>query len=75
MVGNNLARDIRGANAVGMVSIWMVWNQRYPSVPMDDGETPQYQVSRAADLGALLAALRDGTETDSFRSSRAFPWN
>lgn len=75
MVGNNLARDIRDANAVGLVSIWMVWNQRYPSVPMDEGETPQYQVSTAADLGALLAALRDGTEPDGFRFLRPFPWN
>ncbi|HYI24009.1 MAG TPA: HAD-IA family hydrolase, partial [Thermomicrobiales bacterium] len=30
MVGNNLARDIRGTNALGLISIWLVWNRRYP---------------------------------------------
>jgi HAD superfamily hydrolase (TIGR01549 family) len=75
MVGNNLARDIRGANALGLVSIWMVWNQRYPSAPEDDAEKPRYQVSTAAELEALLGALRDGADADAYRFPRPFPWN
>jgi len=75
MVRNNLARDIRGANAVGLVSVWMVWNQRYPSVSADDAETPRFQVSTAADLAVLLAALRDGADASPFAYPRPFPWN
>src|SRR3712207_7040662 len=30
MVGNNLARDIRGANQLRLVSVWFAWNERYP---------------------------------------------
>ena len=36
MVGNNLARDSRGANALWLISIWRVWNQRYPYLCADD---------------------------------------
>ena len=74
MVGNNLARDVRGANALGLISIWLVWNQRYPTSPADAAEEPRYQVSTAADLDALLTALRDGDEAAAFTYPRPFPW-
>jgi putative hydrolase of the HAD superfamily len=75
MVGNNLARDIRGANALGLISIWMVWNQRYPLTCADDLETPDYQVSTAEDLGTLLAALEAGHDPAAWAHPRAFPWS
>jgi HAD superfamily hydrolase (TIGR01549 family) len=74
MVGNNLARDIRGANALGLVSIWLLWNQRYPSAPSDALEEPRFQVSTATELDALLAALRDGDDALRFAWPRPFPW-
>jgi putative hydrolase of the HAD superfamily len=74
MVGNNLARDIRGANAIGLISIWIAWNQRYPTTPADDAEKPRYQVGSAAQLGALLDALRSGSPTHEYTHPRPFPW-
>ena len=74
MVGNNLARDIRGANAVGLISIWLVWNERYPSAPADELEEPRYQVSTADDLWELVAALRDGADASRVAWPRPFPW-
>lgn len=74
MVGNNLARDIRGANALGLIGIWMAWNQRYPCACVGDLETPQYQVSTAADLEGLLAALDGGQDTARYRHPLPFPW-
>jgi putative hydrolase of the HAD superfamily len=74
MVGNNLARDIRGANALGLIGIWMVWNQRYPCACADDLETPEFQVSTAAGLDALLDALHAGTDTTAYRYPQPFPW-
>jgi putative hydrolase of the HAD superfamily len=74
MVGNNLARDIRGANALGLISVWLVWNQRYPTSPADDAEQPRFQVSTAADLEDLLMALRDGADATGFAFPRPFPW-
>ncbi len=74
MVGNNLARDIRGANALGLIGIWMVWNQRYPCACADEAVRPMFQVSTAADLDALLAALDAGGDTTAYRHPRPFPW-
>lgn len=75
MVGNNLARDIRGANALGLIGIWMVWNQRYPCACADEAERPMYQVSTVADLEGLLAALVAGADTVRYRFPRPFPWD
>ncbi len=61
MVGNNLARDIRGANALGLVSVWLRWNDRYPAHPTDALEHPAYEVHDAGELRTLLAALDRGS--------------
>lgn len=74
MVGNNLARDIRGANALGLISIWMVWNPDYPTVPAGPEETPDYQVGTADQLGRLLAALDGHLDATVFAHPRPFPW-
>jgi HAD superfamily hydrolase (TIGR01549 family) len=50
MVGNNLARDIRGANAVGMISIWLRHNDRYRTVPDGDHEQPRSTAFSCAEL-------------------------
>jgi len=74
MVGNNLTRDIRGANALGLIGIWMVWNQRYPCACADERERPEYQVSTAADLERLLMALDAGDDSAAYRHPLPFPW-
>jgi HAD superfamily hydrolase (TIGR01549 family) len=74
MVGNNLARDIRGANALGLVSIWLAWNERYPLEPADEDERPAYQVGDADELRALLAALDQGDDTAGHAYPRPFAW-
>lgn len=75
MVGNNLARDIRGANALGLTTVWLVWNQRYPIVCADDDETPDYQVSTAEDLERLLMALEQDHDPARYAHPRPFPWD
>jgi FMN phosphatase YigB (HAD superfamily) len=50
MVGNNLRRDVGGANALGLVSIWFHWNDRYPIQPADAMEQPSFEVHSAEDL-------------------------
>ena len=74
MVGNNLARDVRGANALGLISIWMVWNPDYPTVPAGPEETPDYQVGTAGELGQLLAALDGDLDATTYAHPRPFPW-
>ena len=50
MVGNNLARDIRGANQLGMISVWLDWSPRYPRTPASAIEIPRYTIARPIDL-------------------------
>jgi FMN phosphatase YigB (HAD superfamily) len=57
MVGNNLARDIKGANALGIISVWLDWSSRRSKVPADDTEIPRYTIRTPMDLLPLLEAL------------------
>jgi putative hydrolase of the HAD superfamily len=57
MVGNNLERDVVGANRLGLISIFFHWNDRRRSVPLTEEEQPDYTVSSAAELVALIEGL------------------
>jgi hypothetical protein len=57
MVGNNLARDIKGANAIGMISVWLDWAPRRAKVPADDSEIPQFTIKEPLELLSVLALL------------------
>lgn len=57
MVGNNLARDVRGANATGMQSIWTRFNERYPDTPADEAERPAFAVRDIAGLERVIREL------------------
>lgn len=57
MVGNNLSRDVRGANAAGLVSIWLRHNDRYPTIPSDETERPRFTASSCADVAEIIRGL------------------
>ena len=57
MVGNFLARDIKGANEVGMISVWLDWAPRRPKIPIDASETPHYTIKQPLELLALIDQL------------------
>lgn len=57
MVGNNLERDIVGANCLGLISVFFHWNDRRRSVPLSEEEEPHYTVTSAAELIALIDRL------------------
>src|SRR5690606_7095372 len=57
MVGNYLARDIKGANALGMISVWLDWAPRRPKVPAEARERPRYRIQQPLDLLPLLDEL------------------
>ncbi len=59
MVGNYLARDIKGANALNMISVWLDWAPRRPKVPADASEVPHWRITRPDELIALVARLED----------------
>ncbi len=57
MVGNNLRRDIKGANALGLVSIWFHWNDRYSTQPTDALEESAYVVHSPEELLERIDAI------------------
>ncbi|MCR5290666.1 MAG: HAD family hydrolase [Treponema sp.] len=57
MIGNNLIRDVVGANRYGITSILYDWSPRYDMTPKNAEETPDYRVSTSEELYALLEKL------------------
>jgi FMN phosphatase YigB (HAD superfamily) len=57
MVGNNLSRDIKGANQMGMISVHLDWTPRYPKTPADESERPDYTISQPLELIDLIERL------------------
>ncbi|GAB6930369.1 hypothetical protein JCM10914A_43520 [Paenibacillus sp. JCM 10914] len=57
MVGNNLSRDIKGANALGITSVFLSWTTRYPHKPADESESPVYTIAEPMQLVELVGRL------------------
>lgn len=57
MVGNNLARDIKGANNMGLISIWLSWSPRRSHTPADASEQPDYTINYPEQLLPLLTEI------------------
>ncbi len=57
MVGNNLKRDIVGANRFGVTSVLMAWSPRYCMEPGDREETPDYIIKEPSELVELAERL------------------
>ncbi len=60
MVGNNLARDIKGANILGLQTTFFDWSDRRPRVPAEPDETPEYTIKALSDLPLLLDMIERG---------------
>ncbi len=59
MVGNRLDRDVRGANQLGIVSVWLNWSPRYGKQPADELEKPDYEIELPAGLLSVLDELEN----------------
>jgi putative hydrolase of the HAD superfamily len=57
MVGNFLERDVKGANALGLISVWIDWAPRRPKSPKDPSEQPRYTIRLPLELLPILEAL------------------
>lgn len=57
MVGNNVERDIVGANRMGIISVLEDWSPRYRMTPANEEEKPDYVIHRPYELLELLEKL------------------
>ncbi len=60
MIGNNLSRDIVGANALGITSVFMSWSTLRSHVPADAAELPDYHIKSPSEFVGLLDHLEAG---------------
>ena len=61
MVGNNLERDIVGANRVGLTTVWSNWNDGdgYKEKPETELEFPDYEIGTLDELISLLPEIEE----------------
>lgn len=59
MVGNNLSRDIKGANQMGITSVFLSWTPRYPKQHADESEIPNYTITEPLELIELAERLNE----------------
>ena len=57
MVGNNLRRDIAGAKALGLTTVWIDWAPRRRKVPRTPDEHPDHTIAEPLELLAVLERL------------------
>ena len=65
MVGNHLARDIKGANALGIISVWLDWAPRRPKIPADDSEQPQFTIHTLLELLEVIVNVEQRLNANS----------
>ena len=57
MVGNHLERDIKGANALGIISVWLDWAPRRSKIPVDESERPAFTIRAPLELLDVIAQI------------------
>ena len=62
MVGNNLSRDIIGANRFGIRSVHMAWSPHYPKVASTPEEEPTFCIHQPEELLPLVDRLEKQLE-------------
>ena len=57
MVGNNIERDVAGANRFGITSVLLDWSPRYAYAPKNDDEIPNFRIHAPGELLDLVERL------------------
>lgn len=57
MIGNNLKKDVAGANRYGITSVWLDWSPRYFHSAEEPDWQPDYTVKTPQELKSLIGEL------------------
>ena len=68
MVGNNLSRDIKGANDFGIQSVFFGWSEQRTHIPADPSETPDHSIFEPSQLLPLLREIEQRLPAGGARS-------
>ncbi len=67
MIGNNLKKDIAGANRQRITSIWLDWSPRYFHDVEDASWKPDYTVHTPAEIPELIDKLNDELVLEKYK--------
>lgn len=59
MIGNNLKKDVTGANRQGLISVWLDWSPRYFHTVEEPDWQPDYTVRTPQELLELIHRLEE----------------
>lgn len=59
MIGNNLKKDVAGANRYGITSVWLDWSPRYFHTVEKPDWQPDYTVRTPGELKTLIGELEE----------------
>ncbi len=59
MIGNNVRKDVAGANRFGITSILLDWSPRYDMNPASEEEKADYIVHEPKELLTLIESLEE----------------
>lgn len=59
MIGNNLKKDIAGANRQGLISVWLDWSPRYFHTVEEPDWQPDYTVHTPHEILELMHKLNE----------------
>ena len=62
MIGNNLKKDVAGANRQGLISVWLDWSPRYFHTIEEPDWQPDYTVHTPAEILELMHKLNEELE-------------
>lgn len=65
MVGNNLKKDVAGANRMGLTSVWLDWSPRYFHTVEEPDWQPDYTIHTPAELIPLVHHLNEELEQET----------
>lgn len=63
MVGNNLKKDIAGANRFGITSVWLDWSPRYEHTYEEEDWIPTHRITEPMQLISLLEQMEQSEGT------------
>lgn len=62
MIGNNIKKDIAGANQFGITSILIDWSPRYDMNPKSPDQVPDYIIHKPTELLPLIETLNNNID-------------
>jgi putative hydrolase of the HAD superfamily len=65
MVGNRVSTDIAGGNRMGMKTVLLKWNQRYPEKIASAAEHPKHIITSLKELPKLVPDTPESSRTSS----------